>query len=67
MFHYRTEGYNGYSLKYSPFYDNRLAAAASTNFGLIGNIRLYILSLTPPGSSVSGTTTQDSLVDAAFS
>jgi len=58
MFHYQTEGYNGYSLKYSLFYDNRLATGASANFGLIGNIRLYILSLTPRGSSASGTTTR---------
>ena len=49
MFHYRTQGYNGYAVKYSPFFDNRLACAASANFGLVGNGRLYILGLTPGG------------------
>lgn len=49
MLHYRTEGYNGYAVKYSPFYDSRIACAASSNFGLVGNGRLYILSLTAGG------------------
>lgn len=44
MFHYRTEGFNPYSVKYSPFYDNSLANAASANFGLVSNGRLFILS-----------------------
>jgi len=68
MFHYRTEGFNGYSVKYSPFYDNRLATAASANFGLVGNGRLYILSLTPSGILCERYyDTQDSLFDVAFS
>ncbi|KAG0124135.1 WD40-repeat-containing domain protein [Tuber indicum] len=68
MFHYRTEGFNGYSVKYSPFYDNRLATAASANFGLVGNGRLYILSLTPTGIICERYyDTQDSLFDVAFS
>ena len=49
MFEYRTQGFNGYAVKYSPFYDSRLAVAASANFGLVGNGRLYILGLTPNG------------------
>jgi peroxin-7 len=49
MLHYRTEGFNGSAVKYSPFYDNRLAVSASANFGLVGNGRLYILELTPNG------------------
>lgn len=68
MFHYRTEGFNGYSVKYSPFYDNRLATAASANFGLVGNGRLYILSLAPSGILCERYyDTQDSLFDVAFS
>lgn len=49
MLHFRTEGFNGCGVKYSPFFDNRLAVAASANFGLVGNGRLYILELTPNG------------------
>lgn len=49
MLHFRTEGYNGCAVKYSPFFDNRLAVASSSNFGLVGNGRLYILELTPNG------------------
>jgi peroxin-7 len=49
MLQFRTEGYNGSGVKYSPFFDNRLAVSASANFGLVGNGRLYILELTPNG------------------
>jgi len=49
MLEFRTEGFNGYSVKYSPFFDSRIAVAASANFGLVGNGRLYILGLTPNG------------------
>lgn len=46
---YRTRGFNGYGVKYSSFYDNRIAAATSANYGLVGNGRLYILRLTAEG------------------
>lgn len=49
MLEYRTEGFQGYSVKYSPFFDNRIAVAAAANFGLVGNGRLYVLELTPQG------------------
>ncbi len=49
MLEFRTQGFNGYSTKYSPFIDSRLAVAAAANFGLVGNGRLYILELTPDG------------------
>ncbi len=49
MLEFRTQGYNGYAIKYSPFFDSRLAVASSANFGLVGNGRLYILGLTPKG------------------
>lgn len=49
MLQFRTEGFNGSAVKYSPFFDNRLAVAASANFGLVGNGRLYVLELTPNG------------------
>ena len=49
MLEFRTQGFNGYSVKYSPFFDSRIAVAASANFGLVGNGRVYILGLTPNG------------------
>ena len=36
-------------MKYSPFFDNRIAVASAANFGLVGNGRLHVLSLTPKG------------------
>ena len=35
--------FNGYSVKFSPFDDSRLAVATAQNFGIIGNGRLHIL------------------------
>jgi peroxin-7 len=49
MMEFRTAGYNGYAVKYSPYFDSRIAVAASANFGLVGNGRLYILGLTANG------------------
>lgn len=49
MLHYRTQGFNGTAVKYSPFYDNRLAVSSAANFGLVGNGRLYVLELTGNG------------------
>ena len=49
MLEFRTEGFHGYAVKYSPFFDNRIAVAASANYGLVGNGRLFILELTPQG------------------
>ena len=49
MLEFRTQGFNGYAVKYSPFFDSRIAVASSANFGLVGNGRLYILGLTPKG------------------
>lgn len=49
MLEYRTQGFNGYAVKYSPFFDSRIAVASAANFGLVGNGRLHILGLTPQG------------------
>lgn len=49
MLEFRTQGFNGYSVKYSPFFDSRIAVAASANFGLVGNGRIYVLGLTANG------------------
>lgn len=42
MLEFRTQGFQGYAVKYSPFFDNRLAVATSANYGLVGNGRLYV-------------------------
>jgi hypothetical protein len=49
MMEFRTTGYNGYAVKYSPFVNDRVAVATAANFGLVGNGRLYILGLTANG------------------
>ncbi|KAI5287652.1 peroxisomal targeting signal 2 receptor [Ascosphaera aggregata] len=71
MLEYRTEGFNGYAVKYSPFFDSRLAVAAAANFGLVGNGRFYIFDLTPNGivplKCPIRYTTQDSLFDLTWS
>lgn len=49
MLEYCTQGFKGHAVKYSPFFDSRIAVASAANFGLVGNGRLYILGLTPDG------------------
>lgn len=49
MLEFRTHGYKGFAIKYSPFYDSRLAVGAGQHFGLAGNGRLYVLGLTEKG------------------
>jgi len=68
MLEFRTQGFNPYSVKYSPFFDSRLAVASGANFGLVGNGRLYILSLTPGGIVCEKYfETQDCLFDVTWS
>ena len=40
---FRTEGYNGYSVAFSPFFENKIACASAANFGIVGNGRLWVL------------------------
>ncbi|WVR03084.1 hypothetical protein IAU60_000073 [Kwoniella sp. DSM 27419] len=44
---HHTPGFNHQSLQFSPFFENRLALASGTNFGLVGNGRVHILDLDP--------------------
>ncbi|KAK9446627.1 WD40-repeat-containing domain protein [Limtongia smithiae] len=68
MYAFRTTGFNGYAVQYSPFFDSRLACAASANFGLVGNGRLYVLGLTAAGIvGEKWFDTQDGLFDCAWS
>lgn len=55
MLEFRTKGYNPYAVKYSPYYDSRLAVAASSNFGIVGNGRVFALGLTAQGVQVEKT------------
>lgn len=69
MLSFRTQGYNGYAVQYSPFFDSKIAVAAAANFGLVGNGRLYILNLTEQGTiqQEAQFDTQDGLFDLAWS
>jgi len=49
MLELRTPGFKGFSTKYSPFFDSRIAVATGQNFGLVGNGRLFILGFTANG------------------
>jgi peroxin-7 len=68
MLEFRTQGYNPYAVKYSPYYDSRIAVATSANFGIVGNGRLFALGLTAQGIQVEKTfDTNDALYDLAWS
>ncbi|KAJ1646365.1 peroxisomal targeting signal 2 receptor [Coemansia erecta] len=69
---FRTAGFKGYAVKFSPFTDQLLAAATSANFGLVGNGRLCILSTPNPNPNphtlhpVQQYDTQDGLFDLSW-
>ncbi|KJZ79895.1 hypothetical protein HIM_00609 [Hirsutella minnesotensis 3608] len=68
MLKFRTQGFNPYAVKYSPYYDSRIAVATSANFGIVGNGRLFTLALTAQGIQVEKTfDTNDALYDLAWS
>ncbi|KAL9939574.1 hypothetical protein V8E36_001391 [Tilletia maclaganii] len=70
----RTPGFAGYNVRWSPFFEHKLAIASAANYGLIGNGRLHVVQLGPgqagdlPGMQVSNMfDTQDGLYDVAWS
>ncbi|KAJ2617209.1 peroxisomal targeting signal 2 receptor [Coemansia sp. RSA 1365] len=66
---HRTAGFKGYSVQFSPFSDQLLAAATSANFGLVGNGRLSILNALPGTEGISPRQqydTQDGLFDLSW-
>ena len=65
---FHMEGFSGYSVKYSPFFDNKLAVASGANFGLVGNGKLYILDIDQNGRLQESNSflTQDCLFDTAW-
>ncbi|KAL9583049.1 MAG: hypothetical protein Q9212_002929 [Teloschistes hypoglaucus] len=68
MLEFCTQGFKGHAVKYSPFFDSRIAVASAANFGLVGNGRLYILGLTPEGIvAEKWFDTQDALYDLSWS
>ncbi|CAG9937116.1 unnamed protein product [Clonostachys rosea f. rosea IK726] len=72
MLEFRTQGFNPYAVKYSPYYDSRIAVASSANFGIVGNGRLFALGLSAQGiqvekSSAASFDTNDALYDLAWS
>ncbi|KAG5950418.1 hypothetical protein E4U53_005098 [Claviceps sorghi] len=68
MLEFRTQGFNPYAVKYSPYYDSRIAVATSSNFGIVGNGRVFALALTAQGIQVEKTfDTNDALYDLAWS
>ncbi|KAF6820143.1 WD repeat domain-containing protein [Colletotrichum plurivorum] len=68
MLEFRTQGYNPYAVKYSPYYDSRIAVASSANFGIVGNGRVFCLGLTARGIEVEATfDTNDAQYDLAWS
>lgn len=69
MLSYHTQGYAGYSVAYSPFFDSKIACATAANFGLAGNGRLYVLDIGSDGviRSQAQFDTQDGLFSLAWS
>lgn len=63
--------FNGYSVKFSPFFENRLAVATAQNFGILGNGRLHVLALPPapgaPITEIAAFDTADAIYDLAWS
>ncbi|KAK6064850.1 WD repeat domain-containing protein [Seiridium cupressi] len=68
MLEFRTAGFNPYAVKYSPYYDSRIAVASAANYGIVGNGRLFCLGLGPQGIQVERTfDTNDAQYDLAWS
>ncbi|PNH36898.1 hypothetical protein VD0002_g7101, partial [Verticillium dahliae] len=68
MLEFRTQGFNPYAVKYSPYNDSRLAVATSANYGIVGNGRVFALGLTARGIQVERTyDTNDAQYDLAWS
>lgn len=63
--------FNGYSVKFSPFYENRIAVATAQNFGILGNGRLHVLELSSnpalPITEIAAYDTADGIYDVTWS
>ena len=65
---FSTQGFSGYNLQYSPFFDNRVAVASGSNFGIVGNGKLFILDIDRQGTihEANSFLTQDCLFDLCW-
>ncbi|GLC46092.1 peroxisomal targeting signal 2 receptor [Pleodorina starrii] len=61
--------FNAYSVKFSPFFEGRIAVATAQNFGIIGNGKQHVFEVAPNGAivEVAQYDTQDGLYDCAWS
>lgn len=59
--------FNGYSVKFSPFYESQLAVATSQNFGILGNGRVHVLQLNPTITEIASFDTADGVYDLCWS
>ncbi|KAI8400795.1 PEX7 [Nakaseomyces glabratus] len=68
MLRYQTTGFSGYGVQYSPYYDNILAVNTGSNFGLVGNGKLFILEIDNNGvvKEKNSFLTKDCLFDSAW-
>ncbi|AMD18982.1 HBR081Cp [Eremothecium sinecaudum] len=68
MLSYHMNGYSGYGIQYSPFFDDTLAVATGSNFGLVGNGKLFILRIAANGQIAESNSflTIDGLFDVAW-
>ncbi|KAJ3060880.1 peroxisomal targeting signal 2 receptor [Podochytrium sp. JEL0797] len=65
---FKTAGFQGYAVEFSPFFEQRLAVASAANFGIAGNGRLWALRVDAGGIGVDCVfDTQDGLFDCAWS
>ncbi|KAL7420410.1 peroxisomal targeting signal 2 receptor [Cryptotrichosporon argae] len=63
----RTPAYAHHSLKFSPFFEDRVAIASGANFGLVGNGRLHVLRIASGGLQIEREyDTQDCVYDIAW-
>ncbi|CEF99490.1 G-protein beta WD-40 repeat [Ostreococcus tauri] len=66
----RTHGFNGYAVKFSPYFPQRIAIASAQNFGIIGNGAQIIADVDPTTGSlveIARFPTRDGLYDCAWS
>ncbi|TPX10485.1 uncharacterized protein E0L32_008535 [Thyridium curvatum] len=66
MLEFRTPGFNPYAVKYSPYYDNRVAVATSANYGIVGNGKVFSLRLTAQGPQVETTSALTEYMNKRF-
>ncbi|KAI0132534.1 peroxisome biogenesis factor 7 [Xylariales sp. AK1849] len=68
MLEFHTTGFHPHGVRYSPYFDSRVAVASSSNYGIVGNGRLWCLGLGPQGIQVEKTfDTNDVQYDLAWS